>query len=469
MPKLDPLLPAIAVQGGLLFPALGRFDPWGDELFTMSMAARPLADMLHALRLDVHPPLWFALARLLPDEPAWMRLPGVLAALLATVALDRLWLAGRPERARALALWATSPCLLLYAPMARSYTLQILLSIVAIAGLVRLRSEGSRAAWALAILGTAGLAWTHYLPALAIGAVALAAGGARVRLAAGIGLATLLPWGPAAIEAVARWWERGGGYLVSGNPVLEHVPRLGWWALSFAVGESSPGEALPAMAIAVPFVLWAAARGARDAPLLPALIAVAALGYWGVSRWSSYPFVPARMLFLLPLFVVAVARGLGNTGTVALVGLHAVAIAAWTDGRLLNRGYATPHREMAAAIHPCELVLVDTANSDDTALRRFLPDGCEVVGVADDAQAEAARARAGDRAFWYWRNTHDVTGGVHVRLAARLAETHVAETRTFGAYSGAERMLMAATGWKERPTHQFVLEWWEPADGVVGE
>ena len=424
---------ALLVQAALLFSALDRFSPWGDELFTLGMVTRPLGDMLVGLGADVHPPLFFLLARLLPPDPAWQRLPGVIFALASTVALDRLYLGASggagpdvlrgprgarssvPDRAgpetlavspasswpgapsshpragsaadpdlrwRTLLLWALSPALLLYAPMARSYSLQVLLVLLAVAGLFRLqRGENG---WALALAGLVPLAWTHYLPTLAIGSVALLRGNKQVRIATAIALVSLAPWAPEARDALTLWWQRAGGYLVSGNPIFEHVPRLGWWALTFTVGESSPGDALFGLVLALPFVLLAALRGSWRRPELPLVLLVALVGYVGVARWSSYPFVPARMLFLLPFFVIAVARGLGRTGTAALALLQLVAVGAWIDGSLLNRGYATPHREMAAAITPCDRLIVDTANSDDTALRRYLPPGCDVLAVADD-------------------------------------------------------------------------------------
>lgn len=463
---------ALLVQATLLLPALDRASPWGDELFTLDLVSRPLAEMFAALGADVHPPLYFLLARLLPAEPAWQRLPGVLFALASTVALDRLFLRHDPApsswmnpglRERALLLWALSPALLLYAPMARSYSLQVLLGLVTVAGLLRLRA-GERGGWALALLGGIPLAWTHHLPTLAIGAAALIFGNRNVRIATLIMLVSIAPWAPHALDAAVRWWERGEGYLVSGSPLLEHVPRLGWWALTFTVGEASPGDALVGLFLAVPLVLLAAVRGSWRRPELGLALVAALVGYVGVARWSSYPFVPARMLFLLPFFVLAVARGLGRTGTFTLATLNIVAVVAWTDGRLLNRGYATPHREMAASMQPCDRVLVDTTNSDDTALRRYLPPDCEVRTVSDDASADAALTALNGTPFWYWRNTHDVTSGVHARLVNLLSVEHVAEPRWFGPYSGPERLLMKGMGWAEVPRHQFVLERWEPTD-----
>ena len=54
-----------------------------------------------------------------------MRAMSVLWSLLATVLLGRLWLVKLEPRVRrmVLTLWVLSPCLLLYSPMARYYTL----------------------------------------------------------------------------------------------------------------------------------------------------------------------------------------------------------------------------------------------------------------------------------------------------------------------------------------------------------
>ena len=66
---------------------------------------------------------------------ARMRAHSALWVLLGTALLDRLWLRRLPPRTRLwfLALWTFSPCLVLYARMARSYTMQLALACLALA------------------------------------------------------------------------------------------------------------------------------------------------------------------------------------------------------------------------------------------------------------------------------------------------------------------------------------------------
>ena len=131
------LLLYLTAQAGLMTYRLNLLPMWNDELFTVRAAQLPVASMLELVRGDVHPPLYFLLAhywiRIEPgDILIQLRLLSVVFALLATIALDRLWLKHMRPRARrwCLALWTCSACLLLYSRMARSYSLQVLGFIV---------------------------------------------------------------------------------------------------------------------------------------------------------------------------------------------------------------------------------------------------------------------------------------------------------------------------------------------------
>src|SRR5579862_2793754 len=115
------LLLCLTAQAALMTHRLDLLPMWGDELFTVRAAQMPIGAMLDMVRGDVHPPLYFLLAhywvRLAPGNVLiQLRLLSVLFALLATIALDRLWLKHAPPRLRAwcLSLWTVSACLLLY-------------------------------------------------------------------------------------------------------------------------------------------------------------------------------------------------------------------------------------------------------------------------------------------------------------------------------------------------------------------
>src|SRR5689334_20570099 len=138
----------LIVQAALLTYRLDLLPMWNDELFTVRAAQLPLSAMLQMVRGDVHPPLYFLLAHYWVrmtsgDVLVQLRLLSVVFTLLATVAIDRLWLRHVPSRLRlwCLALWTFSACLLLYSRMSRSYSLQVLLFVVVCWALWRWNEE----------------------------------------------------------------------------------------------------------------------------------------------------------------------------------------------------------------------------------------------------------------------------------------------------------------------------------------
>src|SRR3954453_16783578 len=113
------------------------------------MVREPLGTLIQWAAQDVHPPLYYSLLyywQRIPLGLDWAvqaRLLSVSFALLGTVALDRLWGSRfeAPTRITLLALWTLSPCLLLYARLCRSYSLQALFAIVASALVVRVAEK----------------------------------------------------------------------------------------------------------------------------------------------------------------------------------------------------------------------------------------------------------------------------------------------------------------------------------------
>ncbi|HSP68005.1 MAG TPA: hypothetical protein VLN48_09775, partial [Bryobacteraceae bacterium] len=95
------LFVCLILQAALLTHRLDLLPMWGDELFTIQVAQVPVGKMVDVVRGDIHPPLYFLLAhfwiRIVPgDVLVQLRLLSVLFALLATIALDRLWLKETP-------------------------------------------------------------------------------------------------------------------------------------------------------------------------------------------------------------------------------------------------------------------------------------------------------------------------------------------------------------------------------------
>ena len=247
----------LCFEACLLFFALDLLPVWTDELFTSRTVAHPVGEIIAIVQQDIHPPLYYVL---LHD---WEKLPlpwrGVAAlrafsavwALVATLLLDLLW--ARPwkplERWLALWLFALSPCLLLYGRMARSYSMQTALALLALAMLQRWMRKPSSAmlAWG-AVSSILGLLYTHYVPGVAIlaGFVLIgwrSVGAARMgafSLAVALGYA---PWVITLIDASRRWGGAAGysaTYALSGNLALEHIIKIAFGLVSMTIGESFP-------------------------------------------------------------------------------------------------------------------------------------------------------------------------------------------------------------------------------------
>ena len=163
----------------MLLPSLNLLPVWGDEHFTLQAAARSLPGVWQTYANDkVNPPLHGLLVHfwlMLPwpaSKVAAARALSVLFAMLATVVADRLLAKGLEPGARLafLLLWTTSPCVLLFGRMARAYSLQVLLFLLALGAAVELlknrrsttRSVLIFAAWETCLL------YTHYVPGLAL-------------------------------------------------------------------------------------------------------------------------------------------------------------------------------------------------------------------------------------------------------------------------------------------------------------
>ena len=219
---------ALALQSLLHLPAPGLLPAWTDENWTLQRVEYPLRELWLETQSDVHPPLYYLIQHawtmfwtmLRPgDTLTGMRLLSVGFGLAATAVLDRLWLRELPLRQRMifLALWVTSPALLLYARMARSYSLQLLL-VVALFGMLRRPRPEERVLPMLLLLFLA--FFTDHVLGVGLAAATLVAlreplrsrPGAWVGLIAGCGLIPLLDGGTL-IGAVGRWGERAAATL----------------------------------------------------------------------------------------------------------------------------------------------------------------------------------------------------------------------------------------------------------------
>lgn len=207
----------LALGALLRFWGLSSQVPGGDELHALrAAAARPLADLLTSYQApDIYVPMAAATHLLLRAgvtvTETWLRLPGLVAGLLALVLLPRL--AERAlgaSAARALAwLLALCPSLVIYSRIARSYMPLVLFATAAALAFFHWWERGRRRDAALyAGLGTTAV-FFHPVAAPVIAAPLALAGlealarrdGRRLLrlsgVAAALGLGLLLAVGPA--------------------------------------------------------------------------------------------------------------------------------------------------------------------------------------------------------------------------------------------------------------------------------
>jgi hypothetical protein len=169
--------------------------------------------------------------------------------------------------------------------------------------------------------------------------------------------------------------------------------------------------------------------------------ALGAIGFIGVARWVSYPFVPARMLFVLPFFLLLVAQGAtqgsgasrrwGNLAVAAmlLISLSGIWCYFHKTG-FRNKQYPLPIQQIADRIlrdsrAVDSRILVDSANSDPIALLYALNRQRPFLQTAlPETPAELTRLLADPqvRTIWFLRNTHDVSpNGLNTQFQAQPA------------------------------------------------
>jgi hypothetical protein len=400
------------------------------------------------------------------DWEVQARLLSVCFALLGTVALDRLWGRLLEDRARLilLALWTLSPCLLLYARMCRSYTLQALFAIIAAAMLSRVAGKSTRRDAVLLALALLGALYTHYVAGIALIAAAnlVLFYRRRWRPALAIDWAVAiayLPWIWRLAASLASWGTNARSYALSGSRILEVPVKFAYWSMSFVMGEAVPDVGLILGALALPLVAVVAWQGARRNPGLGWLAAaLAAIGFIGVARWVSYPFVPARMLFVLPFFLLLAAQGAassrrwGNLAVAAMLLLSLSGIWCYFHKTgFRNKQYPLPIQQIADRIlrdsrAVDSAILVDSTNSDPIALLYALNRQRPFLQTAlPETPAELTRLLADPqvRTVWFLRNTHDVSPtGLNAQfeadLRARMAET----VHAYEPYTPLEHFLM---------------------------
>ncbi len=483
-----PIVVVLCVQACLLFCALDLLPIWTDELFTLKTVAHPVREIIPIVQRDIHPPFYYVLLHAWAQLPLpWQGLNALRAfsavwALLATLLFDLLFARSRTpmERWLALALFGLSPCLLLYGRMARSYSMQVALVVLALGLLWHwMRAPRSLIFAAGAFLAILSILYTHYLPAAAILAGFTLIGWKSVgEVRAGFFLVSValgyLPWLLTLREAIRRWQEAGNfssAYMLTGNPVWEQGLKIGFGLVSLTIGESFLALSL----LLVPVILVLAILGARrhefSRRFAWMLMVAVGVGYLGVSRWVSYPFIPARLLWLLPFLSLAVALGISQLrqrwlrrAIVLLLALSFVSsdVLYFRRENFLNLGYAAPLPEISATINrqagPADVILVDPYNTDFQALAMYLSGRTRVIILDPDSASTARHVARAARTVWIVRNTRDISpGGLtpaiwHEACAGRTERDTLLEP-----YAPWQEVAMRFAGILPVPTHFYQL------------
>jgi hypothetical protein len=478
----NPLAWALPLQALLLLSHLDLLDPWGDEWFTLTTVPQPLGKVVSTVVGNIHPPLYYVLLHYWIQLPwtsspvAGMRAMSAVWALIATVVIYLLWLRQETPRFQQmfLALWTLSPCLLLYARMARSYSMQIALASLVIYS-APLWAEQPRNWKRLFIYvgSSTALLYTHYLSGLAVAAGVCVTFllGKRYKLAAAqVALLAVLysPWMPTLVSSLGRWIETSHPYE-GGNFITDQIIRVAYLFMSFSFGETISTVSLLVSIALTPvmvYTLWWA-LGTRPA-WLPIVLVVTGVALIGVSR-LQFVFVASHLLFVLPFFLFLILRQVNHLAFAALLALNVAAdYAYFTRSGFLVKPYAAPYQEMADVIRDgtCgkdAIVAVDRFGAFSQPLLNHLGAGVRIIFLDDEASAskvlEAAQSGSSrPSAIWLWRRTIDVSPSAFItKLEQDLSVSREVRYHEFVAYSLPERWVRRLLRGPGQPEYYYRL------------
>ena len=405
----------------LRFHRLGVQSLWYDEGNSVHMTGRSAAEIVAAVRNDIHPPGYFlALA-------GWVRVAGrsefalralsALSGVLLLACVQRI--AGRRALPLAALLAALHPALVYYSQEARMYMPAAALGAgLLLAGAHAWRARGWRTSAAYCLLAAAGL-YTHYLFAVLIAAANVAAvvtmlaaqrdwTNMRSALVRWTGLQCVvlllyLPWLPTAFQHLTSWpAARSQAALLEALPAvwrwLAFGPTAGinsgaqWaWALLAAAGLAGSSAVLAGAWLLVPagltlllglFTPAFAKFLALTAPAVAILVADGAAVLWGgggariAGRWRW----PVRALLAALL-----AAGLWNT--------QAALRSLYFDARFARSDYRALAAELQARYQPGDAILLNAPNQSEV-FTYYHPPAAHVIPVAVTRPLDVALQRA---------------------------------------------------------------------------
>jgi hypothetical protein len=398
-------------------------------------------------------------------------------ALVATVVIYALWLRREGPRFQQmfLALWVLSPCLLLHARMARSYSMQLALALLAIYTALQWAEQPRSWKWLLAYVGSsAALLYTHYLSGLAVAAgvcVAFLLKKRFILAAEQVVLLTILyaPWVPILGSSLSDWII-GRSTYEGGNVISDQIVRLVYLFVSFSFGETLPTVTILLSVALTPVVIYALWRAVGTRPAwLPIVLVATGIAWIGVSRFNQFVFMPSHLLFVLPFFLILILRQTNLMAFAALLVLYACAdYAYFTRSGFLVKPYATPYKEMADVIRGGSrgqkvMVAVDPYGAFSEPLVNHLGGSVRVIFLDGETSArevlEVTRSGpSGPSAIWLWRRTRDTSPGTFVtKLEQDLSAGREVRHREFVAYSLPERWALRLLRGPGQPEYYYRL------------
>ena len=164
----------------------------------------------------------------------------------------------------------------------------------------------------------------------------------------------------------------------------------------------------------------------------------------------TWPFVAARLLWLLPFVTLGLVQGLARmrfrhwlAGAILLSFATSTA-EYFRRENYMNHGYTAPLREISdrlnREISQGDVVLVDGYNTDSAALRFYLQPSVKLRTVlAEDARPRVESART----VFIVRNTHDVSPGqVMSAVEAEACRGRRREDVLYEPYAAWQRVAM---------------------------
>jgi len=383
------VLALCAVGGAIRFATLGQQSFWLDEAITGRLMRLGFWPMLREIpRSESTPPLYYILAW------PWTRVFGVsevglrsLSALLGTLTIPLLYAAGarlfdRRAGLVAAGLGAFAPLLIWYSQEARAYALLVALCAAGLWAFAAALEPGAgrRALWLWAVAGALAVA-THYFAVFLVGPELCWLLWKRGRGAAPV-LAVPVVVGLALAPLAIHQRANGGAGFIAQTPVST---RLAQAVKQLGLGYDAPGATVFVVlgigfGLAVLWLAWRRIDGPRRRAalaagvlggatlILPVILAVSGEDYL-ITRNLIVVWVPVA------LAVAVILAGSGRAGTVVLIGVCGLGLAA-TLGIDLDSRYQRDDWRGAAGVVPAGSlsVVVLTPSSGRLAFDYYVPD-----------------------------------------------------------------------------------------------